>query len=180
MGYPNMDIRVLLGNSNEITDAILLNMPDFKKGRTMLSFCFVDPYNLDNLRFSTIERLAARFMDFLILIPSGYDGNRNEDKYILPDSKAIENFTGDGSWRNEWEQEKAKGRSFEIFLTGLFGRSMKGLGYIDPGIENTARIVLPGKNVLLYRLGLYSRAALGVTFWKQAKKYTDRQTDMFE
>jgi hypothetical protein len=44
--------------------------------------------------FLTIEALAQRFMDFLVLIPSSMDANRNEQNYVQPRNKTLEKFVG--------------------------------------------------------------------------------------
>jgi hypothetical protein len=47
-------------------EAVLKSIPSYKKGNTLLPFCFVDPFSLD-LSFSTIAKLGKNLMDFLIL-----------------------------------------------------------------------------------------------------------------
>ena len=64
---------------------------------------------------------------------------------------------------------------FETFVVSEFGRSMHVLKYIDPGLENTVPIRSQDKNLLLYRLALYSRNQLGTKFWSEAKKYATPQ-----
>ena len=59
----------------------------------MLGFCFVDPYNLKDLAFATIDRLSSRFMDFLVLIATDMDATRNISIYELPDNKVVETFS---------------------------------------------------------------------------------------
>jgi hypothetical protein len=64
---------------------------------------------------------------------------------------------------------------FEQFVVSEFGHSMESLDYIDPGLQNVATIRSQEKNLLLYRLGLYSRHKLGAKFWKETQKYTNPQ-----
>jgi len=65
--YSHLNVTLINGDSNRIIDNVLASIPPFKKGNTLLPFCFVDPYSL-NLHFRTIEVLGSkRLMDFLIL-----------------------------------------------------------------------------------------------------------------
>jgi hypothetical protein len=75
-------------------------------------------------------------MDFLVLIPSSMDANRNEQHYIRPQNRTLQNFVGNPQWRDQWNKEKSSGKSFEHFVAEEFGRSMCALGYIDPGIKD--------------------------------------------
>ena len=115
-------------------------------------------------------------MDFLVLIPSSMDANRNEQNYLKPRSKTLENFLGNPDWRRRWGRERASGKSFEHFVVEEFGRSMQTLGYIDPGLKEAIMIRSDEKNLPLYRLTLYSKHQLGSKFWKETKKYSDPQT----
>jgi hypothetical protein len=115
-------------------------------------------------------------MDFLVLIPSSMDANRNEQNYIQPRNKTLDNFVGNADWRSRWAKEKAMGKSFENFVVEEFGRSMHRLDHIDPGLKEALLIRSDEKNLPLYRLALYSKHKLGPKFWKETKKYSDPQT----
>ena len=69
---------VLSGDANAMVPDVLGLVPTANKARRVLCFCFMDPYQLSNLKFATIERLSKRYVDFLVLIPSSMDANRNE------------------------------------------------------------------------------------------------------
>ena len=144
----------------------------------MLSFCFLDPYRMNDLKFTTIERLSERRMDFLVLIPSGMDANRNEHVYSRDDKHVLDEFLGDTSWRTRWTRDDPDRETFEKFVVQEFSKSMARLGYIAPHINDTATIHSHDKNLLLYRLALYSKHPLGDKFWKQARKYADPQMGM--
>ena len=107
------------------------------------------------------------------------DANRFETKYIKTDNYTIDEFTGNKEWRNEWESAQKKGTTFERFVVQEFGKSMEGLGYLNPEFDDTRLIRSDEKNLLLYRLVLYSRHKLGKEFWQQAKKYSHPQQKMF-
>ena len=174
--FPNRNVKVIVGNANTSADKITAEMPMPGRNQKVLGFCFLDPFHLQNLHFSTIRDLSRRFMDFLVLIPSSMDANRNEQNYLRYGSKTLENFLGNPDWRSRWGTEKVSGKSFEHFVVEEFGRSMQALGYIDPGLKEALMIRSDEKNLPLYRLALYSKHQLGSKFWKETKKYSDPQT----
>jgi three-Cys-motif partner protein len=160
---------------NEIVNAIPRHGPGFN----VLTFCFVDPYRLANLHFETIRRLSERFVDFLILIPTGMDAKRNWRNYLDPTNRIVDNFVGTAEWREAWKEAEKSGESVEVFLPEFFTRQMKTLGYLELDSEEQALIRSYEKNLPLYRLCFYSRNKLGKQFWRQTKKYSDPQTSLF-
>ena len=174
--FPNRKVKIITGNANASVDNIIAEMPRPGRNQKVLGFCFLDPFQMQNLHFSTIETLSQRFMDFLVLIPSSMDANRNEQNYIQPRNKTLGTFVGNADWRSRWEKERATGKSFEHFVVEEFGRSMHKLSYIDPGLKEALLIRSDEKNLPLYRLALYSKHKLGPKFWKETKRYSDPQT----
>jgi three-Cys-motif partner protein len=174
--FSDRKVKVICGNANASVENIIAEMPRPGRNQKVLGFCFLDPFQMQNLYFSTIEMLSQRFMDFLVLIPSSMDANRNEQHYMHPRNKTLENFVGNPDWRTRWGKEKASGKSFEHFVVEEFGRSMQTLSYIDPGLKEAIMIRSDDKNLPLYRLALYSKHKLGPKFWKETKKYSDPQT----
>lgn len=164
------------GDANEIVDEVLGDVPRGTRDYRVLSFCFLDPYKLSNLKFETVRKLASRFVDFLVLIPSGMDAHRNVGVYAQEGNFILDSFLGNTDWRKRWSIESQAGAQFEQFVVQEFGRAMEQLGYIDPGLENVAPIRSQDKNLLLYRLALYSRNKLGAKFWRESQKYTNPQT----
>jgi three-Cys-motif partner protein len=150
--FPNRKVTTITGNANASVDNILAEMPRPGRTQKVLGFCFLDPFQMQNLHFETIKTLSQRFMDFLVLIPSSMDANRNEQNYILRRNKTMENFVGNPEWRDSWTNEKARGKSFENFVVEEFGRSMQKLEYIDPGLKEALLIRSDEKNLPLYRL----------------------------
>ena len=169
---------IIPGDANESMDRIIAEMPRPGRNYRVLGFCFLDPYQMDNLNFSTIEVLSTRFMDFLVLIPSGMDANRNEQNYVRSRNKTVDNFVGNREWRDRWKFERALGKTFGNFVVEEFGRAMQRLGYLDPGIRESKLIRSDDKNLPLYRLSLYSKHPLGKKFWNETKKYSDPQIDL--
>jgi three-Cys-motif partner protein len=177
--YPDRDVRFLAGDVNALVPAILEQMPRYGSGQTVLGFCFADPYRMRDLRFETVRGLAGRYMDFLILIPTGMDATRAWRSYLKDENETVDLFLGTGRWRDEWREQEQKGVGVDRFLTSFYHRQMQDLGYEHGRIDDTVLIRLPGKNVPLYRLGFFSRHPLGVSFWRQVRKYSAPQTDLF-
>jgi len=69
--------------------------------------------------------------------------------------------------------------TIERFIVDQYGRAMESLGFLSPGFEDTRLVRSDEKNLLLYRLVLYSRHPLGKEFWQQVKKYSQSQQKMF-
>ncbi|HUP25918.1 MAG TPA: three-Cys-motif partner protein TcmP [Thermoanaerobaculia bacterium] len=174
------DARFVPGDVNQNVPAISAELPQVRRGRRVLRFCFVDPYSLRNLRFDTISSLAEWFVDFLVLIPSGYDATRNEGIYLSPENRTIDRFLGRAGWREEWATARAAGKAFDQFMTDTFAESMKTLGYRYEGFHYSHLVRSTEKKLRLYRLVLFSRHELGEKFWKQAQKSATPQRSLFD
>lgn len=169
------NFEILNGDANVVSQDILRLIPPHNRQHRVLGFCFIDPYKIANLQFETIRTLSNRFIDFLVLIPTGMDANRNESQYTKPKNKKLDVFLGASDWRREWRIAKAQGESFEPFVAKQFSKNMQRLGYLDPGFENMKPVMSVEKNLLLYRLALYSKHPLGTKFWKDTVEYTQLQ-----
>lgn len=178
--FPNVDARFVSGDVNENISTVLGEMPEIRRGRRSLVFCFVDPYSLSNLRFETISSLAERYVDFLLLIPTGYDATRNEEVYRSPESRTIDQFLGREDWREKWAVAKASRITFDQFMTDAFAESMKKLGYRYEGFHSSHLVKSTEKKLRLYRLVLFSRHKLGEKFWRQVQKYAMPQRNLFD
>lgn len=170
--------EVLNGDANLITRDILSLIPPHNKQHTVLGFCFVDPYRIENLKFTTIQVLSEKFIDFLVLIPTGMDANRNMAHYFKPGNKKLDEFLGTSNWRTDWPDVEQGNTPREMFIAQQFSKSMQRLGYIDPGLENMKLIRSVEKNLPLYRLALYSRHELGKKFWQDTIEYTQPQRNL--
>lgn len=176
-------VEFVAGDVNKQVPTIRRLLPPPSGGESALTFCFVDPFSLKNLRFETLERLCERprrRIDFLVLIPTGYDATRNESRYAEGEgSNVVERFLGNPRWREEWAAAKVRGIRFEMFIIDAFGASMQRLDYIYNGIGETQLIRLPSNNTPLYRLALFSRHQLGAKFWREVRKYAPDQRSLF-
>jgi three-Cys-motif partner protein len=176
--HPEADAQFILGDVNSSVPEIFAKMPSHHKDFKVLAFCFVDPYKLDNLAFSTIEQLSARFMDFLILVPTDMDANRNVEPYTASSNEKVARFTGRPDWRNRWVS--LPNRQFGLFVLKEFSQHMEGLGYKPQELDESVQVRNYQKNAPLYRLAFYSRHNLGKKFWKETKKTIDPQINLFD
>lgn len=173
---PNADVTYIPGDVNANVDTVLSAMPS---GR-VLTFCFVDPYKIANLTFGTLHALSKRFVDFLVLLPSYMDVNRNAATYQSETNETLDRFLGSSEWRSAWPSAAARGEKFPHFFVDRFGLEMRKLGYIYDGLESTKLVRSTEKNLPLYHLAFFSRHKLGAKFWKQAMKYGTDQPDLFD
>jgi len=102
--YNHLNYELLSGDSNQNIEAVIKSIPSFKKGNTLLPFCFVDPFSLD-LSFTTVAKLGKNLMDFLILQALHMDANRNFEKYMKDENQRISNYLGLENWREVFEQK---------------------------------------------------------------------------
>ncbi len=173
--FAQAEARFVPGDVNENVAAVLAALPTSAPRRQVLGLCFVDPFGLRNLRFRTIEKLASRRLDFMVLVPSGYDATRNQGIYLNESNPTIDLFLGDRGWRSRWGVARARRETFDVFLTDEFGQSMKRLGYLYDGIANTQMIRSTEKKLRLYRLVLFSRHELAKRFWREVRRYATPQ-----
>ncbi len=176
--YSKADVSFIKADTNKYIEEVISNIPQHSKDFKVLSFCFVDPFNVKNLNFQTIKKLSEKYVDFLILIPSGMDANRNISYYMAEGHTAIEDFTGVTQWRDIWRSSMKKWESFGLFFADLFGSQMKSLGYFYHDLSDMVHIRSTDKNLPLYHLAFFSRNPLGKKFWKEARKYSDDQLDL--
>jgi three-Cys-motif partner protein len=176
--YPDANVSFVLGDANETLSRVVDLIPRHRPGFTVLTFCFVDPYACSDLRFETIRALAKNYVDFLVLIPSGFDANRNEKLYLQHENTTLDEFLGDPNWRLAWQQEKAKFKHFGDFVTDYFGRQMRTLNYSYTGLQDSVLIRSDG-NLRLYDLAFFSRHPLGKKFWASVQSSVNPQQDLF-
>lgn len=167
---PGIDVCFVAGDCNTRAEEILRSLPSPSRGRTVLSFCVVDPCKMRDLQFSTISALSERFVDFLILIPSYMDAHRNLESYERPESSIVSSFLGNPHWRDRWSTRhlEAGPRDFGAFIVDSFGLSMRDLNFLYDGPDDTVPVF--DKHLLLYHLAFFSRSERGRDFWRKAKR----------
>lgn len=168
--FPDAMVRLLQGDCNERADEIVSAIPG---GRSVLSFCFADPFDL-SLRFSTIRSLAFGRMDFLFVLALYMDANRNVAHYTGEHNKKIDDFLGSSDWRERWREAEARGAVFPRFLAEEFSAEMQKLGYLPMPFHKMKQVRSDG-NLPLYHLALFSKHKLALHFWDDVLEYSSDQ-----
>jgi three-Cys-motif partner protein len=171
--FPAANVEFVPGSCDEKVDRISSLIPKATKANRVLSFCFVDPYDL-SLQFSTIKRIAEYFVDFLFLLALHMDANRNLATYLDTKNKKIDDFLGTPSWRERWAR-LPEPKSFPRFLAEMYAGQMQMLRYLPVAFEKMKQVRSDVKNLPLYHLALFSRHELAFEYWNQVLKYSTPQ-----
>jgi len=167
--FKNIDVEIFEGDCNTRIDDIKKSSPAYSKENTVLTFCFIDPFNLN---FTTVQTLANELVDFLVLQALHMDANRNFKLYLNENNETISNYLGSTNWRDEWEKSKLLPKEFVKFLANQYDAKMKELGYLT-AVRHQIRY--PDKNVPLYYLTFYSKHERGIDFFKKVNDYATNQ-----
>lgn len=171
--FGHLNYELIKGDSNENVARVIKAIPPFKKGNTLLPFCFVDPYSL-NLNFATIQALGKGLMDFLILQALHMDANRNFDSYIRDENTRIAEYLGLPHWRNLFEIDGLNyKKDFVKFLADQYQEQMSQLGYQKA--KHMHQIRSNEKNLPLYYLSFYSKSPVGIEFFKKVQERLNGQ-----
>ena len=165
-----VSVDVICEDANGSADRVRASLPPFSKHQGLLSFCFVDPFDL-KLKFETIRRLSGLRMDFLVLLMLGVDGRRNFHEYLAdPSDTRIGEFIDLPDWR----QQVRPNEKVLPFLLTRFDEAMQRVGYLSAA-EDAHPIRIPGMGVLLYMLAFYSKSERGRGFWRATRAGLDEQ-----
>lgn len=174
--YSHLNYELLSVDSNQNIDAVIKSIPSFKKGNTLLPFCFVDPFSLD-LSFTTIAKLGKNLMDFLILQALHMDANRNFEKYMKDENQRISNYLGLENWRDVFEQNGCTYRKdFVKFLADQYQLQMCKLGYKPE--KHMHQIRSNEKNLPLYYLSFYSKHTRGEDYFTKVQQRVKQQLSL--
>lgn len=174
--FSHLNVELIHGDSNEKIEKIIRTIPSFRRGNTLLSFCFVDPFSLD-LNFNTIRRIGKIQVDFLILQALHMDFNRNFETYLKKENQRVARYLGMENWRDIYHQEKDKyGNNIVKFLSDQYQKQMTSLGYQEEAL--THQIRSNDKNLPLYYLSFYSKNPRGREFFKKVKYKVDNQLSL--
>ena len=174
--YHDANVRFVPDDVNIAIEDVLEKFPAPSKSNKVLAFCFADPFKLEDLKFQTIQRLSSRRIDFLILVPTDMDANRNKLRYSEPTSTTLDEFFGTRDWRSQWKEAEMQGEPFWGFVLKYFASQMERLNYLDHAAEQAELIRSFEKNLPLYRLAFFSRNTLAARFWRDVRKYATPQT----
>jgi three-Cys-motif partner protein len=176
---PDARCHFVGGDVNETWSVLQGRVREAVRGGKYLTFCFVDPYRCADLAFATLRGLFTLYADFLILVPSFMDANRNRDLYLQEDNETLDRFLGDQSWRKSWAEREEPSEKFGSFVADQLGLGMAGLGFHYEGIESMKLIRSTERKLPLYHLAFFSRSDLGMKFWREARKSSDPQRKLF-
>ncbi|MBK7672981.1 MAG: three-Cys-motif partner protein TcmP [bacterium] len=137
--FPSAPATFIHGDVNACHGAILDALATARGQSTALAFCFADPFSFANLHFDTIRSLSHAYMDFLILIPVGMEGQRFIDVYHQkdPGSAPLDTFMGTDTWRTAYAA-KRPAQSVDIMLTEFYADRMRELHYRYGGVDTSA------------------------------------------
>ena len=135
-----------------------------------LHFAFLDPYNLDQLPFSIIERLARlRRVDMLIHV-SLQDLQRNLDQHVRPGGVLDKFMPG---WRGSVDPNQAMA-PLRAALLEYWLNKIRALGTVP---AQGKELVVGGRNQRLYWLVFVSTHDLAQKLW-EAVRDVSGQSDM--
>jgi len=176
--FPNAQVCYVCGDCNDMVEAICEEIPAASPECKVLSFCFIDPYDL-SAKFSTIRKIADRFVDFLALLALGMDANRNLQHYLAPNNKKIDEFLGLPDWRDRWTEQISKNKaSLPRFLAETYAKQMETLRYLPVAFHQMKPVRSDVKNLPLYHLALFSRHRLAYKYWNNVLKYSTSQMSL--
>jgi three-Cys-motif partner protein len=78
---PNAQVAYVLGSCDSQIGQICKEIPQGSSSNRVLSLCLVDPFDF-GIKFETLRRLSAAYIDFVVLLAIGMDANRNYDHYV--------------------------------------------------------------------------------------------------
>ena len=175
---PGADVKYVPGDCDSNIDKICSLIPKASPGHTVLSLCFVDPFDF-GLKFATIRRLSSFYIDFLVLLAVGMDANRAYDHYVEGNSTKIDEALGNKGWRERWKTYVFRS-DFRTFLASEFAKSMESLRYLRQELHKMRLVRSDEKNLPLYYLALFSRNERAYKFWEEVLKYSDDQTSFWD
>ena len=176
--FPQANVCYVSGDCNAMTEEICRFIPVPSRGCKVLSFCFVDPYDL-SVKFSTVGTIANKFVDFLTLLALGMDANRNAQHYLDTANQKIDDFLGLPDWRQRWAEQSLNGRvSFPRFLAETYAKQMETLNYLPVAFHQMKQIRSDVNNLPLYHLALFSRHNLAYKYWDDVLRYSTSQLSL--
>lgn len=142
---------MILKPVNDAVPDIVGALPRFDpvRGEEMLALCFVDPFRVD-LDFDVIRRLSRFRVDFLVMLPLGYDVRRNARRYLEDEGDDRLGAMIDApDWRGQWRASRQPDRQFIRFVMTKFDEAMARLSYLRRDMRDTVSIKVTGMSVYL-------------------------------
>jgi len=176
---PGASVSFVPGRCDSQIDRICAEIPKGSSNNKVLSLCLVDPFDF-GIKFETLRRLSAVFVDFVVLLAIGMDANRNYDHYVDGNSTEIDEALGNTQWRERWKAAGIRRSDFRPFLADEFSMSMESLGYLKTPLDRMKLVRSDDKNLPLYYIALFSRSETALKFWDDVLKYSTDQTAFWD
>jgi three-Cys-motif partner protein len=176
---PTAAVAFVPGSCDSEIDKICAEIPKGSSSNKVLSLCLVDPFDF-GIKFETLRRLSAVFIDFVVLLMIGMDANRNYDHYVDGHSTKIDEALGNTEWRERWKAAGIRRSEFRPFLATEFSLSMESLGYLRKPLDRMRLVRNVDKNSPLYYIALFSRSEMAFKFWDDVLKYSTDQTAFWD
>jgi three-Cys-motif partner protein len=164
----DFDVTLIQETVNNSVAQIEAAIPRFNPsaGEGLLALCFVDPFRAD-LDFEVIRRLSRYKIDFLVMLPLGFDLRRNLRRYLDDaEDDRVAALIDCPNWRDEWRRYGKSDRHFVRFVLEKFDEAMERLDFRQREMKDTVSIKVTGMGVYLYSLALYTRHELAEQFWR--------------
>ena len=137
-----------------------------------LALAYIDPYNLEYLSFSIIERLAKlQYVDFAVHF-SLMDLTRNIDMELDPRRDRFDHALP--GWRSAVPTSALSKSSLPRWFFDTWCQTIKGLGF---KVSGQMPLITDGKGRSIYRIVFFSRHALPDRIWGDIAR--SRNLDLF-
>jgi hypothetical protein len=114
-------------------------------------------------------------MDFIILLATGMDINRNRNIYLNKENERLDLLLGTSSWRSVWKEKEFEGNKFKTFIAEYFSGKMFELGFLK---NKDQLVAINNSKTILYYLGFYSKNNIAYKFWTEALHYETDQIQL--
>lgn len=172
--FSGRDVEFVLGQHDKKIRDLIKEIPC---GNSVLSFCFIDPFDL-SIKFSTIKHLSGYRLDFLLVLMLNVDAHRNVRHYTSASNHKIDDFLGLPDWRVKWKLEEKKGTLFARFVAETFSKQMESIGHL-PVPFHRMKLIRSDTNSPLYHLALFSKNDVAYKYWEDVLKYSTDQQSLF-
>jgi len=157
------DVHAYIGSAEQTVDNIIPHLDP--RG---LHFAFLDPYKLDPLPFSVIEKFAAfRRMDRLIHV-SVHDFQRNLRRYMRADNGPLDRFAPG------WQRAVDFKSPDKAIRAAIFQHWLGLIRSLDMAASEGIELVSGSKNQPLYWLVLVARHDRAHEFWDKIRNVSDQ------
>jgi three-Cys-motif partner protein len=104
------DVTLIQRPVNDAVPEIPAALPDIPTARRegLLGLCFADPFKVD-LDFNVIRALSRYWLDFLVMLPFGFDLRRNLRRYLENEADtSVARLLDATGWREEWRARESR------------------------------------------------------------------------